>query len=216
MGAGIPIAYDDEWIINNWQGFRNWKKLCERYNQDHGTNIGYNTFKSHCNRELAINYHYSNEQIEWLKKNYPVFGRIKCTEEFNKKFDENRTVNSIKVVCVRMGLKVTEERRKVIPIENYGTVVHEIGKIVTGTHGEPYVKTENGWIRVKNLNYGKIPDGYIIIHLDGNPRNCRRENLKAISRSISARMTKNNFWSKSPEITKTGVLCCTLDEILSV
>lgn len=213
MGAGFPIAYDNEWIIENWRNFRNWKKLCERYNLEHGTNISYNTFKSHCNRELAINYHYSNEQIEWLRENYPVLGRVKCTKEFNKKFCENRTVGAIKLVCIRMDLKVTEERRKARAFENTGKIVHEIGKIVSGTHGEPYVKTKNGWVRVKNVNYGEVPDGYNIIHLDGDRENCSKENLAAIPKSICARMTANRFWSKDKEITKTGVLCCTLEEI---
>lgn len=215
MGAGIPIAYDDEWIIDNWQETRNWLKLCESYNQIHRTNIKYNTFKSHCNRELALNYHYSDEQVSWLKENYPVLGRVKCAEAFNKKFNENKTAGAIKIACQKMGLRVTEERRKARAFENTGKTIHEIGKVVVGTHGEPYIKTVDGWIRLKNINYGEVPDGCIVIHLDGDQKNCNKENLVAIPRSISARMTKNKFWSENANITKTGVLCCTLEEIVN-
>lgn len=215
MGVGIPIAYDDEWITDNWNKVRNWQKLCESYNRIHETEIKYNTFKSHCNRELALNYHYSDEQIAWLKQNYPALGRIKCAEKFNKRFGENKSAQAIKLACQKMGLRVTEERRKARAIENTRQVIYEIGEVVIKTHGEPYMKTNDGWVRVKTINYGNVPKGHIIIHLDGDPENCKRENLMAIPRSTSARMTKNGFWSENSEITKTGVICCKLEEIIS-
>lgn len=213
MPAGIRITYDNEWIIENWQSFRNWSKLCKAYNEVHGTDIGYSSFKSHCNRELELNYHYSDEQLQWLRENYPSLGRCKCAEAFNKKFCENRTPEALKVVCGQMGLKVTAERKREATIENTQRY-HEQGTIVKKQHGEPYIKTKDGWKRLKDLVYGEKPDGYIIAHLDGNPNNYEKDNLIAIPRSISVKMAKNKFWSDCPVITKTGIMCLTLEEAI--
>ena len=53
---------------------------------------------------------------------------------------------------------------------------------------------------------GKIPKGYIVIFLDGNPLNCAIENLALISRSEHLQMIRRNLRSEVPEFTKTGVL----------
>lgn len=215
MPRGIKHSYNDEWIAENWRRFRNWNRMCDEYNQAHDTAFSYNTFKSHCNRELGLNYHYSEEQKSWLKENFPRLGRVKCTKAFNEVFKENRTVNAIKIVCIGMGLHVTEERRSEVPIENSNRF-YDVGTIVAKQHGEPYVKTENGWVRLKDLVYGEKPQGRIIAHLDRDVGNCSKDNLIAITRSTSVRMAKNRFWSEDPVITKTGIMCCELEELLSV
>lgn len=213
MSKGIPIRYDDDWIVTQWQKVRNWKRLCNEYNREHGTEIGYNTFKSHCNRELSLNYHYTEEQQTWLIQHYPTLGRVKTTKLFNETFKENRSVDAIKILCLKLGLKVTEERKRERAVENTNRY-YNIGAVVKKTHGEPYVKTEDGWKRLKDLEYGEKPKGHVIAHLDNNPDNYNRENLIAIPRSISIRMSKNKFWSDEPVITKTGILCLTLEEAL--
>lgn len=62
--------------------------------------------------------------------------------------------------------------------------------------------------------YGDKPDGYILVHLDNDVTNNSVNNIRAISRSVNARMTANKFWSEDPDITKSGILCCELEELL--
>ena len=207
-----PVSYDDEWILAHWESVRNWKTLCEKYNVSHGMNLKYSTFKAHCNLGLGLNYHYSDEQFQWLRENYPVYGRVKCAEMFAEKFHEEKSPGAIKCQCLRMGLKVNSERRKERAVENTGRF-HPVGTIRPMAHGEPYVKTENGWVPVKNEVIGK-QEGKIIVFLDGNQNNVSRENLMHTTRAVSARMTKNKFWSECGEITKTGILCCELENLL--
>lgn len=207
-----PVRYDDEWVIAHWESVRNWKKLCDEYNRIHGTDVNYSTFKSHCNRCLDLNFHYSEEQIKWLKENYPKLGRIKATEIFNEIFNENKTINAIKKRCHDLGLRVNEERLKARAIENTGRC-KAIGELGTGSNGDPYIKTENGWMPVKYSVAGK-QHGKILVHLDGNKHNNNKENLMFITRKVSARMIKNKFWSKNPEITKTGIIACELEQSL--
>jgi hypothetical protein len=215
MGRGVYASYDNDWIITKWRLFKNWSKLCSAYNEAHGTNIGYNTFKSHCNRELKLNYHYTDEQLEWLRVNYPRLGRVKCQKEFNAMFNEDRSIQGLRVMCTKMGLTVTKERRKETAIENTGRC-YPIGAVIKKAHDEPYIKTEHGWKRLKDMAYGSKPKGYVIAHLDQNVDNYSRDNLVAISRSVHIRMAHNKFWSKDPEITKTGILCCELEQMLGL
>ena len=210
MPRGTRIQYDDTWILERYETFRNWLTLCEMYNAEHSTNIGYNTFKAHCNRELSVNHMYSDEQEDWLREHYPILGRYATTEAFNERFCENKTVNAIKVHCIQMGLKVSDERRKKKAVENTGRC-HCIGESTIGSHGEKYVKTPDGWKREKELVYGPVPKGMNIVHLDGDVTNNNRENLVAIDRQSMAMMTANRFWSEHPEITRTGIMCCELE-----
>ncbi len=212
MSAGNPIIYDDDWIIANWQAIRNWKQLQEAYNSSHSSRIGYATFKAHCNMKLGLNFMYTQEQEEWLKENFPKLGRIATTQQFNKRFGTSKTVQAIKVHCVCMGLRVTNDRRSMTAIENTGRY-HPVGTIVLGSHDEPYVKTDEGWKRLKEIvcHRGK---GKVVIHLDGNPANCDPDNLMAVTRAVLIKMSKNRFWSEEKEITRTGVCWCELSEAI--
>lgn len=208
------ISYEDAWILDNWEKHKNWLSLRNEYNRVHKTDIVYTTFKSHCNMKLGLNFMYTEEQKQWLINNYPKLGRVKAAEHFNKIFTTNKTPQAIKAQCIKLGLKVDSDRRKQKAIENTGRF-HPIGTEVPKSHGEIYVKTENGFVRKKNLVYGKVPKGYSLVHLDGDRKNCDKENLMPLSRQQLALMTANRLWSSNPTITKTGVICCKLQEVLN-
>lgn len=52
--------------------------------------------------------------------------------------------------------------------------------------------------------YGKIPEGYNVIFLDGNKQNIDISNLKLISKEEDLIMNKNKLFSTDKDITKTG------------
>lgn len=206
------IHWDDDYIFEHWESHRNWLSLCNSYNSVHNASIRYNTFKSHCYR-LGLNFHYSTEQEEWLKEFYPSHGYVVTAKKFNERYKTNRTTLAIKQKCKSMRLAVDLQRRQIKAIENTGRY-HETGSIVPMSHGELYLKTEHGFKRLKEVVYGKVPKGKIIVHLNGDKSDCSRENLLSIKRSISGRMTINNFWSDNGIITKTGIMCCELEELI--
>ena len=58
----------------------------------------------------------------------------------------------------------------------------------------------------------------MVIMLDGDKLNTRIENLCSIPKSIAARMANghgNSFWSEFPEITRTAIEVCKLDEAIN-
>lgn len=213
MPSGVRISYDEEWILAHWETYRNWNRLCIAYNREHGTDIGYNTFKSHCQRN-GLNFRYTNEQIEWLKENYPNLGCVKTAEAFNETFNEKRSAIAIKVKCKKLGLKVVEQRKKDRAKENTGRY-HEDGTITEKQHGELYKKIDGEWFRVKELVMGKPPKGYTIVHLDCDIKNNEVENLQFVKKGHTIMMAKYGFWSESREITKTGLLACELKELIN-
>ena len=131
MSRGIFFEYNDKWIFEHREVYTNWKDLCAAYNKTFGTNYCYNTFKSHCNREMKLrsDIPYTEEQDKWLIENYPKLGRNKTTAEFNKNFNTNKNVNSIKIHCIRLGLKVSDERKRIRAVENTNRC-HKPGTIV--------------------------------------------------------------------------------------
>ena len=53
---------------------------------------------------------------------------------------------------------------------------------------------------------GPVPKGYILIFLDGNPKNCVLENISLVSRAEHLQMTRQKLRSTVPQLTETGVL----------
>lgn len=212
MKNTLAINYEDKWIMENWKLYRNWNKLCNAYNKTFATEIKYNTFKSHCQR-IGLNFHYSNEQIEWLKSNYPNLGKVETTRQFNLLFDETRSVAAIKKCCLELGLHVTEERLSMKAIENTERF-HKKGSIVL-RNGYYEIKKPNGkWQRLHRYIWeqhnGKIPNGYKVIFLDDDNTNCDIENLALIPCSHLMLMNKNKLKSEHKEITRTAIRWCDL------
>lgn len=211
MPAGIRFDYDDKWILERWEVTHNWLTLCNEYNKAHGTDIGYNAFKSHCNR-MGLNYRYTEEQNEFLKQTYPHKGRVVTAELFNKTFGTHKTPIAIQKHCHKnLGLLVTQERNAQKAIENTGRF-HEVGTVKKmGNHGL-CIKTSAGWERIADNVIGKAPKGHRIVHLDGDISNNTKENLMHMSFAHCALMTRYGFWSNTPLITQTGAVWCDLYE----
>lgn len=156
---------------------------------------------------------YSDTQNQWLRDHYSNLGRIKTAEEFNRTFGMNKSISAIESHCKqRLFLHVTSERKAVSRVENAGRK-RNIGDISEDIHGEPVIKTNNGWVYLKELAVGK-KEGMIIVHLDGNVKNCNPDNLMHIDRATAVRMSKEHFWTEDKDLTKTGIIWCQLEKIL--
>lgn len=59
--------------------------------------------------------------------------------------------------------------------------------------------------RIWEEHFGEIPEGHIVIFLDGNKRNFELSNLALVTRGENAIMTKEGLRSEDKQITKTGI-----------
>ena len=75
-------------------------------------------------------------------------------------------------------------------------------------YAEPY------WIPIQKKiwqdHYGEVPEGKMVIFLDGDRENLDIENLYCIDRRISAIMAANKWYTNSRDHTLTAIKWCEL------
>lgn len=83
---------------------------------------------------------------------------------------------------------------------------------------QTYAQRKQNWIPKQRYvymqRYGEIPDGWVVIFLDGDRMNFAPENLYAVSRNVHARMNQNHWYTGSREHTLTAIKLCILNELL--
>lgn len=211
------IAFDDDWIMSHYSYDSTWVELCKAYNEQHGVNINYSTFKYHCNHALNLRNSYhdglTEEQETWLKEHYPVMGEKKAAEEFNRHFDTSILPGTIGTYCNRkLGLKVNEERKLKNLNERTIRLVskrcHPIGTVMARGDEGYCIKTEYGWKRLswQALGIDAVPKGCKVVHLDRDAANNDPKNLRIVDAETWGIMSANSFWTNSSDITKTGLI----------
>ena len=212
---GKHIQWDDEWILKNWSKEIGMKEFTHSYNLSHKTDYKEQTLRAHCYVKLGLQNRdglYSDEQIRFIKENYPIFGSRKCAELFNKKFGTNKKYYNMINVAQRHGLSVMKELKGKLISEANGDPIGTLS--LDRSTGTLRIKTEEGYKNYLHELYGKPSGTNVYCHLDGNPLNTSPENIVELTRAQTARMSFNKFWSEHPEITKTGIKWCELYDLM--
>ena len=178
---------------------------------------------------MRHNYHvYTDEEKNWLKDNIGKCQTYKhLTKMFNEVFHTSVSQTSIQDVCTKRlhihrnansGIfKNGEQNAKTYKIgderEYNGYIwiktndIHHKGRVTSAMFNENWTP-KHRYIYMQH--YGNIPDGHIVIFLDSNNRNFDIDNLYCISRSISATMSKNRWFTCSRDHTLTAIRYCEL------
>ncbi|MCT3661071.1 HNH endonuclease [Elizabethkingia anophelis] len=155
------------------------------------------------------------EQIEFLKENYKRIGDTELAEIFNKNYPKKKgwTKKHIEKKRRYLNLKRTSEelnkiredwRLKGLYKESNRKMwitrgANKIGTVVIWK-GQKYIKVEKGYIHLRKYNFkkyiGEIPKGMLVSHIDGNPLNCKPDNLQLLTRTENA---EKNSWRRYPE-----------------
>ena len=210
------IKWDTEWIFERFESANSIKDLSAEYNEAHGTDICYRTFKGFCQRQGLRKSNLTSEQDAFIKEMYPALGTVALTEAFNKRFQTNKTQMQMRSLVCNRKLTITDEKLYYDCRINKRGCKYEIGEMTQGWH-RPYVKvSENKFIRAERYVWeqenGTIPKGYKVIHLDGNPANYSIENLQAIPPAYCAKLCRNKLYSHHPLITKGAIMCLELQD----
>ena len=168
----------------------------------------------------------TEEMEQFLKAHYPIYGAKKTAEAFNKRFNQKRSVHTIKEKSMQLGAylneesfaKYREDTTKILIAYNK-TNAYEVGAIGRQSNGTYRIKVgEGAWVSIGKYLYekyiGKVPSGYQVIYLDGNKENREPSNLEMVPVSYQALMNKLCLRSSDREITKTSVKWCELHEVL--
>lgn len=166
---------------------------------------------------------YTKEQYDFLRKYGSDLSTEALTLALNEKFASQHSSGSVRTTTKKLGIKKSKKCRSAICANN-GKPIGSV-KVV---NGYKYIKVgmSNGgfykdWRREIDLEYekehGEIPCGYMVVTLDNNRLNASPENLCAIPKSVAARMANGHgkkLWSEFPEVTKTAIELCKLDDTI--
>ena len=166
-----------------------------------------------------MNYTYTKEQDDWLRENWVKYGG-ESVQMFNEKFGQNRTYQMIRGHCqnvlkVRVSKEFNREKcrrnaKRYVPI---GTVTKSKGYWQIKVADE-YGKRNTNWMLLHHYNYikayGEIPEGMVVIFLDGDTDNCDASNLKAVPQAINTLLMKKGMKSVNKYMTETGISWCEL------
>ena len=167
---------------------------------------------------------YTKEQLAFMEKHGADMTTTELTNALNKAFSTGHTAGSVRTTLKNMGILKSKETRA----RNCAMNGEPIGsaKIIGGYRYIKVRKSSGGfykdWEReiclVYKNAYGDIPEGYMVVTLNGDKLDARPENLALISKKVAARMANGHgksFWSNSADITKAGIAVCELDQALS-
>lgn len=218
----------DIWLKQNYPTMTV-KECTESFNSHFGTSASYSSIKSHCNRKLNIttkNF-YTEEEDEWLKMFYPTMSCEKVVSEFNNRFEQKRTRDSIISHCDRsLGLKSgsfhhytkeeldwiktnypTHPRTELVRMfnEKFGCeitkeAIHTIASKrlhVCSDARKKYTKEQDEWLR----------DNY---HLDESNKETERKfeekfGIRKSAKSLLKRCKKMGFEIKNPYFKKGNI-----------
>lgn len=155
---------------------------------------------------------WKKEEDDFLREYYPDHGYDATCTELNNRFNTQRTLRAVKNRVYALGLYLsvdTLHKKQLQHVAQWGKKKQDIGYVNPDTG---MIKTKDGWKRLGALL--GVPKGFYAVHLDGDKTNNNPENIAVISKKTNMRMTINDFWSEDRDVTKAGILCCKLEEVL--
>lgn len=204
------------------------EELAKRFNKEFRRNdIGekqiHNWFRNHSGLVKDANPNaFTKEKIDWLRENVNRYNPQELTEELNKKFGTHHNRGSVRTIRKRYNIHPSTERvrqsRNEAHADSLGREMEWNGYILVKTKNIIARKTQrqNYEPRAKVVwekENGKVPEGYYVIHIDGNKKNDNISNLRCISKRINAKLTARKWHSKN-EITDCGIQQITLEDIV--
>lgn len=169
-----------------------------------------NNLKSHYGRLMQER----PECLEFLKENAKGKSQKEIQKLFNEHFDMDCTLPQIKGFLKYYQLKTetggkfekghVSFNRKPIGSEHYKGNKNRCKMV--------YIKVAqpNVWVRknryVYEQHYGKIPDDYRVIHLNGDKDDFSIDNLRAIPLKTHLVMKNMNLYSNDKDLFETGIL----------
>lgn len=196
----------EDWILENYTNHTSYKALAEEMNQVFDIEISPYTLKDWLHKHVdgviyGVRGEWSEEDLKFLRNNY-----TKGTDYVAKRL--NRSKQAVGGMAFRLGLKVGDG------------VKHQPQRVKRGTiwrsdpPGKPpklVIKITDGHAGRMSLSRyvytwhnGPIPEGGVIIFLDGDSTNCHISNLYCGTPLLAYQICRNiHYKSHDPEITKT-------------
>lgn len=154
----------------------------------------------------------TKEEERWLVENYR-YGLADAAEHLG------RSVRSVQYFAQKLGLHVDqdiwEKNRRIgrhspmgtIRVFKYGDHSPDLRIKVGHSKWIPYGR----WLWEQE--YGKIPKGYRLFHLDGDPLNCELDNMVLVPFKYALTINREG-WNK-PELLPLALMWCELHSVIN-
>jgi hypothetical protein len=232
----MGIRYTDEqveWLFENCLSYTSYRTLTKDFNYRFGTDKSVQAIQQYVTKVFKVHLktkklleHFTEEQEKWLIDNFRQFSTYKdLTDEFNRIFLRDKTVSAIRDKCNKQFGLIGMNNSGQFKMGNNKEQC-PIGTIRNGGNGYIYIKVKDAkgsyisgyekpyWLPIQEKiwidHYGEIPEGKMVMFLDGNRDNLDIDNLYCIDRKISAIMASNKWFTESREHTLTAIKWCEL------
>ena len=194
----------DNWLIDNYSKYDNdWIALAHDFNLNFGTDYSNCRLAKHCQRGLKI--HTPAKKVSH-KYERVDFKTIRNKGQFIKGQRSLATDKQAPIGTIRT---YTSHTSKILYVK------------VKLTDGESGILSGKGhnyrrpwWIPLKEKvwidAHGEIPEGYRVIQLDRDYKNCDLDNLALADKRGLAIMMSHKWWTDSSKFNATGVQWCNL------
>lgn len=177
-------------------------------------------------------FQYTEEMKDFLIKNIPGTYNSELVKKFEEKFNTAITVHQIKWFKQTHGVKSGIDPRFKVGQPSAGP--YKKGECAPGCEKGWFKKgqapktaypigakrIQNGYVQIKTGKnkweyekylvweavHGPVPEGYVLIPLDGDKLNSNIDNLAIISNTEALIMSKDGLYFDDAELTKTGTL----------
>ena len=186
---------ENQWIKDNYSVYDNdWVSFARDFNAKFNrTDMTNCRLAKHCERRLNI--HIPKEKKGRVNRGTFVKGNISSATEHQLPIGTVRTYTSktSKILYVKVRLA-----------DGDSGLLRDAGH----NYKRPW------WIPLKEKvwidNYGEIPEGYSVVQLDRDYKNCDITNLAILNKRGSAIMMSKKWWTENAKLTGTAVQWCNL------
>ena len=158
---------------------------------------------------------YSNTEKQWLLENVNEYSYAKLAKMLCDVFGRKVRPETLCEYCrVKLGVD-KRDKWGAKPGNTPGNTL-PVGTERIQKNRSVYVKVGNtgdrkkDWVPKTKIIFGDIPDGKILVFLDGNSMNCVKENLCCVEQRVHARLAKNRWFFTNPTLTMTAIRWCEL------
>ena len=184
----------DSWLIANYPNYNNdWVSLTRDFNSQFNTDFTNTRLCKYCESGLKI--HKPKKKCGQLNKGTFRKGHNGTATDRQAPIGTIRTYKSATSIMLVVKVKLTEG---------------ESGALCNKGHNykRPW------WIPLKEKvwvdAYGEIPEGFSVIQLDRDYKNCNLDNLALADKRGLAIMMNQKWWSDNKKFNATGIQWCNL------
>lgn len=184
----------ENWLKDNYSNYDNdWVALAADFNTKFGVDYSNVRLAKYCQRHLKI--HVPSKKTGRVNKGTFVKGNARHSTDNQLPIGTVRTYTSHSTKLLYIKVKLTE---------GDSGLLRDTGH----NYKRPW------WIPLKEKvwidAYGEIPEGYSIIQLDRDYKNCDLSNLALADKRGLAIMGSHKWWTENATFNKTGIQWCNL------